>query len=97
MWRPEENMGRRVWFVGKLRIPFVSCVATKPCTFSSEREVLRKGLLRRLPQWGFFCLALDDIKLVNKRKSDLTPPNIMKRKNHERHIRSLREQQPDDG
>ena len=45
----------------------------------------------------FFGLALDDTNLVNKRKSDLVPPNIMKRKNHERHIRSLREQQPDDG
>ena len=45
----------------------------------------------------FFGLALDDANLVNKRKSDWTPPNITKRKNHERHIMSLREQQPDDG
>ena len=45
----------------------------------------------------FFGLALDDTNLVNKRKSDLTPPNIMKQKNHERHIRSLWEQQLDDG
>ena len=45
----------------------------------------------------FLGLALDDTNLVNKRKSDLTLPNIMKRKNHERHIRSLRELQPDDG
>ena len=28
----------------------------------------------------FFGLALDDAKLVNKRKSDWTPPNITKRK-----------------
>ena len=31
-------MGRRVLFVGRLRIPVVSCVATNPCTF-----FLRKG------------------------------------------------------
>ena len=31
----------------------------------------------------YFGLALDSTNLVNKRKSDLTPPNIMKRKNHE--------------
>ena len=90
-------MGIRVWFVGRLRIPFVSCVATKPCTF-----FLRKGSdPERTALWittmSFFGLALDDAKLVNKRKSDWTPPNIMKRKNHERHIRSLPEQHPDDG
>ena len=97
MWRPDENMGRRVLFVGRLRIAVVSCVATNPCTFS-----LRKGSApERTASWittmRFFCLALDYAKLVNKRKSDLTPPNITKRKNHERYIRSLREQQPDDG
>ena len=31
----------------------------------------------------FLGLALDDAKLVNKRKSNWTPPNITKRKNHE--------------
>ena len=50
-----------------------------------------------LPREEFFGLALDDAKLVNKRKSDWNPPNIMKQKNHEQHIRSLREQQTDYG
>ena len=31
----------------------------------------------------FFGLALDDTNLLNERKSNLTPPNIMNRKNHE--------------
>ena len=83
---PEENMRRRVLFVGILR-----WVAIKPCTFP-----LRKASApERTASWitimrFFFGLALDDTNLVNKRKSDLTPPNIMKRKNHEQHIRSLR-------
>ena len=43
----------------------------------------------------FFGLALDDTTLVNKQKSEWTPHNIMKRRNNERHIKSLRAQQPD--
>ena len=91
-------MRRRVLFVGIWCIPVVSCVAIKPCTFP-----LRKASApERTASWitimrFFFGLALDDTNMVNKRKSDLTPPNIMKRKSHEQHIRSLREQQPDDG
>ena len=86
-----------MWFVGRLRIPFVSCVSTKPCTF-----FLRKGSApERTASWittmGFFFLALDDEKLVKKRKSDWTPPIITKRINNKRNIRSLREQLLDDG
>ena len=98
MWILEENMGRRVWFVGRLRIPFVSCVATKPCTF-----FLRKGSApERTASWittmsFFFGLALDDANMFNKRKSDWNLPNITKRKNNEQHIRSPQEQHPDDG
>ena len=45
----------------------------------------------------FFGLALDDASLVNKRRSEWTPHNITKRINNERHIKSLRTQQEDDG
>ena len=44
-----------------------------------------------LPREEFFGLALDDAKLVNKRKSDWNPPNIMKQKNHDQNIGSLQE------
>ena len=90
-------MRRRVLFVGILRIPVVSCVAIKPCTFPLRKASAPERTALWITIMRFFCLALDDTNLVNKRKSDLTPPNIMKRENHKRHIRSLREQQRDDG
>ena len=90
-------MRRHVLFVGILRIPVVSCVAIKPCTFPLRKASAPERTASWITIMRFFCLALDDTNLVKKRNSDLTPPNIMKRKNHERHIRSLREQQPDDG
>ena len=91
-------MRRRVLFVGILRIPVVSCVAINPCTFPLRKASAPERTASWITIMSFFLgLALDDTNLANKRKSNLTPPNIMKWKNHERHIRSLRELQPDDG
>ena len=38
----------------------------------------------------FFGLALDDTTLINKQKSEWTPPNIRNRQKNEQHIKSLR-------
>jgi hypothetical protein len=45
---------------------------------------------------SFFGLAYDDIKLVNKRKSEWTPPNLTKQRNNKKYINDLKGGDGDD-
>ena len=90
--------GKTCVVCGEISYSFCKLCGNKAMqTFHQKRKCSGKDCFVDYHNEVFFGLALDDAKLVNKRKSDWIPPDITKRKNNERHIRSLREQQPDDG
>ena len=93
-----RKYGKKCVVCGEIAYSFCKlCGNTSMHFFTQEGKCTGKDCFMDYHNEVFFGLDLDDAKLANKRKSNWNPPNITKRKNHEQHIRSLREQHTDDG